>query len=506
MSFDVSRRWFIGGLASWGAFGGSRVFGALPGTFSSGTPKLKFGVISDVHIRVNPKGPGFTNDYDTKTLEHALTWYRDQGVDAVAVVGDIADRGIVEEMEAFAATWFKVFPNDRAPDGRRVERVVVYGNHDWGGRHYKPFVLGKYTSDENKIADHILIAKPKEHWERIFHEPWEHVYRKDVKGYAFIGAQWSNGWCRGKDEVGIQGLDEFFAAQKGKIDPSLPFFYFQHPHPKNTCYGPWAWGHDNGSATKNLSPYSNAVAFSGHSHYSLTDDRSIWQGAFTSLGTSSLRYTGITAKAMPQGYENGSAGQRDKYDPYKIMNVKRIPTRDGRQGLLVSVYEDRIVFARREFVYDTSLGEDWVMPLPVAESKPFAFAEHAKKVGVPEFEPGAKVSVKKARGRNRGDKKGKKVIPSVEKDIYVIAFPAAKSTVSARVMDYEIAAVPKDGGEKVVRYMLPEGFNMSVSDKRVKKPVKCSIAADQLPPEGTFRFEVRPRNSFGKTGAAITTA
>ena len=216
MSFDVSRRWFIGGLASWGAFGGSRVFGALPGTFSGGTPKLKFGVISDVHVRVNPKGPGFTNDYDTKTLEHALTWYRDQGVDAVAVVGDIADRGIVEEMEAFAATWFKVFPNDRAPDGRRVERVVVYGNHDWGGRHYKPFVLGKYTSDENKIADHILIAKPKEHWERIFHEPWEHVYRKDVKGYTFIGAQWSNGWCRGADEVGIQGLDEFLLRRRAR--------------------------------------------------------------------------------------------------------------------------------------------------------------------------------------------------------------------------------------------------------------------------------------------------
>ena len=503
MAIDVSRRWFIGGLASWGAFGGSRVFGALPGTFSGGTPKLKFGVISDVHIRVNPKGPGFTAGYDTATLEHTLAWYRDQGVDAVAVVGDIADRGIVEEMEAFAATWFKVFPNDRAPDGRRVERIVVYGNHDWGGTHYKPFVLDKYK-DESTLADHILIAKPKEHWERIFHEPWEHVYRKDVKGYTFIGAQWSNGWCRGKNEVGIQGLDGFFATQKGKIDPSLPFFYFQHPHPKNTCYGSWAWGHDNGSATKNLSAYSNAVAFSGHSHYSLTDERSIWQGAFTSLGTSSLRYTGFTAQSMPQGFENASSGQREKYDPYKVM--KKFSTSDGRQGMLVSVYDDRIVFARREFVYDTSLGEDWVLPLPAADSKPFAFVEHAKKIGVPEFESGAKLSVKKTRGKNRGYNRGKTNIPSVEKDVYEITFPAAKAVASARVMDYEVSAVPKAGGDKAVRYVVPEGFNMAVSDKRVKKAVKCRIAADQLPPEGTFRFEVRPRNSFGKTGTAITTA
>jgi predicted phosphodiesterase len=503
MAFDVSRRWFIGGLASWGAFGGNRVFGALPGAFSGGTPKLKFGVISDVHIRVNPKGPGLASGYDTATLEHTLTWYRDQGVDAVAVVGDIADRGIVEEMEAFAATWFKVFPDDRAPDGRRVERIVVYGNHDWGGQHYRPFVLGKYK-DESRFADHVLIAKPKEHWERIFHEPWEHVYRKDVKGYTFVGAQWSNGWCKGRDEVGIQGLDDFFATQKGRIDPSLPFFFFQHPHPKNTCYGSWAWGRDNGSATKNLSAYSNAVAFSGHSHYSLTDERSIWQGSFTSLGTSSLRYTGFTSRSLPQGFENASAAQKEKYDPYKVM--KKFNTHDGRQGMLVSVYDDRIVFARREFVYDTSLGEDWVLPLPAAESKPFAFAEHAKKVGVPEFEVGAKLSVKKLKDKNRGYNRGKVKIPSVKKDIYEITFPAAKVVASARVMDYEISAVPNAGGEKVVRYVVPEGFNMSVSDRRVKQNVKCRIAVDQMPPEGTFRFEVRPRNSFGKTGAPITTA
>jgi hypothetical protein len=256
--------------------------------------------------------------------------------------------------------------------------------------------------------------------------------------------------------------------------------------------------------TETLGKFPNAVAFSGHSHYSLTDERSIWQGAFTSLGTSSLRYTGFTSRSLPQGFENASAAQQEKYDPYKVM--KKFNTHDGRQGMLVSVYDDRIVFARREFVYDTSLGEDWVLPLPAAESKPFAFAEHAKKVGVPEFEVGAKLSVKKLKDKNRGYNRGKVKIPSVKKDIYEITFPAAKVVASARVMDYEISAVPNAGGEKVVRYVVPEGFNMSVSDRRVKQNVKCRIAVDQMPPEGTFRFEVRPRNSFGKTGAAITTA
>ena len=502
MAFDVSRRWFIGGLASFGAFGGNSILRAEPGKYSGGAAKLKFGVISDVHLRVNPKGPGLAEGYDTETLERTLAWYRDNGVDAVAVVGDIADRGIVEEMEAFAATWFKVFPDDRAPDGRKVERIVLYGNHDWGGKHYKkPFIMAKYPN----VTDYsglVLMGKPKEHWERIFHEPWEHVYRKDVKGYAFIGAHWTNGWCKGRDEVGIQGLNEFFAAQKGKIDPSLPFFYFQHPHPKDTCYGSWAWGRDDGTATRILSGYSNSIAFSGHSHYSLTDDRSIWQGAFTSLGTSSLRYTGITAQSMPQGYENGGAGQREKFDPYKVM--KRIATHDGRQGMLVSVYGDHVAFSRRDFVNGESLGDDWVLPLPAAESKPFAFAAHAKKSAVPEFPAGAKVTVKKTRGKNRGWDKGKNKIPSVKKETLDITFPPANAVAGARALDYEISAIPSSGGETVLRYVLPEGFNMPLSDKRCAKPVICRIAADQLPPAGTYRLEVRARNSFGKASSPIT--
>lgn len=502
MAFDVSRRWFIGGLASLGAFGGNRIFAAKPGRYSGGTPKLKFGVISDVHLRVSAKGPGLAAGHDTATLEHTLAWYRDQGVDAVAVAGDIADRGIVEEMEAFAATWFKVFPDDRAPDGRRVERIVVYGNHDWSGESYKRLLAARY-SNVSDYSRFILVGRPKEHWERIFHEPWERVYRKDVKGYAFIGAQWTKGGCRGRNEVGIQGLEDFFAGQKGKIDPSLPFFYFQHPHPKDTCYGSWAWGRDVGTSTKILSGYSNAVAFSGHSHYTLTDDRSIWQGAFTSLGTSSLRYTALAYQGIPQGFENGGAGNREKFDPYKVM--KRIRTGDGRQGMLVSVYDDHIAFMRRDFMYDGSLGEDWVLPLPAAESKPFAFAAHAKTAAVPEFPAGAKLTVKKTKGKNRGSAKGKGegTVPSVKKDVLELTFPPANAVAGARALDYEIAAVPGAGGKAILRYVQPEGFNMPVTDKRCKAAVRCRIAADQLPPAGTFRFEVRPRNSFGRAGSPL---
>ena len=53
--------------------------------------------------------------------------------------------------------------------------------------------------------------------------------------------------------------------------------------------------------TDTLSAYPNAVAFSGHSHWTLNDERSIWQGAFTAVSVPSLSCTGVM-----DGYENGA--------------------------------------------------------------------------------------------------------------------------------------------------------------------------------------------------------
>ena len=46
---NISRRFFIGGAASFGAFGGCR-FLAAPGFKAGETPRLRFGVVSDIHI------------------------------------------------------------------------------------------------------------------------------------------------------------------------------------------------------------------------------------------------------------------------------------------------------------------------------------------------------------------------------------------------------------------------------------------------------------------------
>ena len=149
-----------------GAFGGSR-FVAAPGLVPTGSPRLRFGVLSDIHIRYmsHPGGPDRIGGGSNDTFLHALEWFRDQGVDAVLVAGDMADNGLVAQLEAVAQTWRSVFPDNKAPDGRRVEPVFVYGNHDMGGPPYarKSFRRGKGSGDE--LADAIIYSKPKEAWE-----------------------------------------------------------------------------------------------------------------------------------------------------------------------------------------------------------------------------------------------------------------------------------------------------------------------------------------------------
>ena len=81
----------------------------------------RLGVLSDIHLD-EPERAG--------CFRKALLHFRDAGVDGVVIVGDIANLGRLSELDLCAHIWFDVFPDDKAPDGRHVERLFVYGNHD----------------------------------------------------------------------------------------------------------------------------------------------------------------------------------------------------------------------------------------------------------------------------------------------------------------------------------------------------------------------------------------
>ena len=488
----LTRRFFLGGLASAFALGPRRIFAAAPGAFSGGAPALSFGVLSDVHVCLAPGGEKLRDTYNTQTLEAAFAWFRDQGADAVVIAGDMAHSGLAGELKALADAWFKVFPNDKAPDGRHVERVFVFGNHDWSSLGRAKVVF----PDEKTRNENMLVANPKKWWDELFHEEWTPVFEKTVKGYPFIGAHWSFGACKGKDERFSKELKAFYAARKTPFDPAKPFFHVQHPHPKATVHGDGVWGQDDGVSSAVLSAHPNAIAFSGHSHTSLTDERSIWQGAFTSIGCASLRNVSVGTPgvvSVTDGFENGKTGRKSSKEVNALKAMAIPDLMDCRQGQFVRVYADRVVIARREFVTGASLGDDLVMPLPAAEKKPFAFAPRAARAKAPAFPSGASLSVKRLTGALRGKgAKGK----HRKADVWEVLIPAALAEATARPRVYEVTAICADGTKREFAMAVPAA-RFPVSDARVAKPCEFRLACARLP-AGGGTFEVRAVSCWGK--------
>lgn len=496
---DISRRFFIGGLAGCAVVGPRRIFAAEPGKFVQGRPELVFGVLSDIHIALALGGRKLKGNFDTTHLKKAFAYFRDQGADAVVIAGDMAHDGVVGELQAVAKAWFEAFPDDKAPDGRRVERVFVFGNHDWSGVKRGKSVYG---DDWAAIVANALRTDPRRLWDTCFHEEWHELYLKSVKGYSFVGAHWcagnkDNGDCNGKSETFIEGLADRYAKLRGRLDPSKPFFHVQHPHPRGTVHGNEVWGQDDGQTTRVLSAFPNAIAFSGHSHSSLIDEKSIWQGAFTSVGTATLRYVGTGGQycELPAGYENYRTPKGDTVaDALKVMGCfNRL---EGKQGQLVRVYADRVVFSRRDFVNDVPLTDDLVMPLPAAESKPFAFAERSAASKAPQFKAEAKLVFSTVEAKPRGAKK-----KAPKKRCLQIELPPADAEPAATCVQYGVVTQGADGKPLKLALAAP-GMRFPKTDPRVSRPSRLKVAFDRLA-AGDLTFEVVAYNCWGRSGRPL---
>ena len=250
-------------------------------------PPLRLGVVSDIHIRNNGKTENGYVDVagSTGTFRAALEYFRERRVDAVVIAGDMADTGKMSELDRVGQVWREVFPDCKGLDDARVEPIFVYGNHDRLA--WKWPLRGAAAKDPEKVAaarKDAIGGREAEAWKRAFGMEWQPVYSVKVKGHTFLCAHWGY----------EKDIPAYAAAHAAELDlhGPRPFFCVQHPHPKGTLFSYWGKGaEDGGQLTEFLKDYPNAVSFSGHSHMGLTDDRSVWQGAFTAVNTCTLLQT-----------------------------------------------------------------------------------------------------------------------------------------------------------------------------------------------------------------------
>lgn len=431
----MCRREFLGGCVATVA-----AQGLAAGVKAFETPRLKVGVLSDVHIKFYGMKPDAKPSTDM--LDRALRFYRARNVDAVVIAGDLTEFGEIAELEELAKTWNTIFPDNRGADGKIVERLFIRGNHE----HMK----GR-SDHVGKVP--LIKDDPAGAFKRLFAiDDYAEMRIREVRGYKFLMAEW-----------GAQArVGEWFKTIEPTLPKDKPFFWIQHNHPKGTNIKPDI--DITGQSTEALSRWPNAVALSGHSHYPLAYGDQIWQGAFTAVGTSSLDWLHIRKDRAENAFGTGG----------------------WKEGLYMEVFDDRIVFERLNFVYQCKIGPDWVVPLD--GSRPYAWDKQKAERLPPEFPAQAKLKV---------ERKGEELVIEIPRTL-----PANGD--DGRTVDYEIVAFrPEDGEQKPlqVRHVYAEKFTLPDDKLSPKQVVKWGL--DKLGIRGRVRFAVKARNTWERAGRPI---
>ena len=465
-----------------GFLGGVVAFAATPGVSSDrigSNPLMRLGMISDVHLTTRETGKGLQN---CLCYEPALRYFDERKADGVIVAGDLADFGTGAALRRVGAIWDKVFPQNRRSDGKPIMPLFIYGDHDMGGYMHK-FNWAKTHCIVPGELDEIISAgdNAARLWKECFHEEWSPIQVKECCGFKFVLAHHPIHSKASDNGDSIPGLAAFMAKQK--IDPKKPFFFVQHRMFRGTVGGDNPCrGWESGKTTEVLKGYPNVLAICGHGHRNAVDDLNLWQGEFTALEVPSINYC-CTRQHRERGYNNS--------DKDEIMPKGEI--RKSWQGLFGTMYADRFVVERRDFLNGLPLGPDWVIPLPSPDGS-LRTEVRAKKSVVPQFAADAKVSVSERTVKNRR---------GTVTDVVIVSFPVAHATAGTpRTYDYLVSAV-KDG--KAIKETAVYSNGQFWADEKDTLPVDCAFAKSVLPADWkkSVRFTVVARDSFGNCGKPI---
>lgn len=496
----VSRLGFIrGAIASLGAgFAGRRIFAAPEGWKPPKGANLVFGVFSDTHLRTNMTGLGQARSFPHKYVFAALRIFRKAGVDAVVHCGDMAHRGQILEMQFHADAWNKVFPNNKLPDGRPVERLFVTGNHDGEGWKYgtnKGFNVERAFPDPEERAKHVLATDMAANWEKIWGEKYEPVWHREVKGYQFFGRHW------GVPELDLARRVDADAEKCGILGTAKPFFVLSHIRP-------------HAALNRAMARYRNMIGFNGHSHRSAAN----WNEIHLYNGNPTIQVPACTC-----GGGQALAGDAWISPAGEILGHTCDRTGLSRQGYIVRVYDDMVVVQRLEFGFGGTLGRDWIFALGKYDPHAFSRDELAKLDGTPQFREGAALVAESAMGIPLKPKQPKsKTAPAAEpaeeapqpEPVLRITIPNADGATDARVYAYEVsidakpADAEKGGGTASARPLLKAvyaaGINMGKGHETAGGTTVLDIPVAELPKGDVgLCVSATPLSSLGNRGKAI---
>lgn len=389
-------------------------------------PNLKVGILSDAQSM-----PGESRGIQNFRI--ALEQMKEKNIELLLDAGDVSEQGDPEVWANYYSVFEEVYPDPE----NRPEYLIVMGNHDY---------YGSGTPQEHRDT-----------FNTIFHKEATNEH-KVVKGYHFINITSYDSGSNYTDED-LNWLDG--EIQKAIAEtPDKPIFVIGLPHAADTVYGSTTgWG----KAILNtvFNKYPQVVYFSGHSHYPLDDERSIYQDKYTAIGTSSLNYL--------------------EMEPGKDQGIHPEGVNDNAQAMYMELYDDKVDIERMDIVNKRKVKEEnWVLNLPLSKDTFTYTPARADSLEAPVFDESASVKV-----------------DEIGASSCTITFDQAKHADFAH--SYRIRVTNAATGKEVRSFTIFSDFYNGV---RNMKPT-LSYPVRGLQSNTSYRVSVAGIESFGKEGTPI---
>lgn len=327
---------------------------------------LAFAALSDTHIMINPAtsmqgildeihSRGLTPEdlgvdmqkllktvfHNNKSFQKAFPFLASKssrGLDALVIPGDLTNNGLQAEID----TLVKYFTEE--PTIKDKPFIFVSGNHDL------------FNEKDTKFTQRMKASLPASAYSADIKPFGVNDSRHSVvNGIHFIQVnvdnyEWSNGVYL---KPTLEWLDAEMA-EASKADPSKPIFVLSHLAITNTVTGSdytspdvpdMVWACDYIKPI--LDKYPQAFLLSGHTHYSMNNERDIMQDRFTMMNIGPLHY--LISDNDFYNLGNGTAQLIDEYA-------------DHPQAVLFEVDKNSTTRIR---CFDCGLGEEIEQPFIV---------------------------------------------------------------------------------------------------------------------------------------------
>lgn len=400
----------------------------------------KIGIISDFQLALDLEEKNVESfKHYSHNLYLTLNYFKENKVDILIIAGDITNNGLYINLLYFKKIFYSVFNNFSKP-----LVISLMGNHDFNDINFSNMEIQKRFCK-------VINSYPNSHY--------------IINGFHFIF--WSQNnylinekafdnytWIKNNIEIAQQNL-------KRKDDP---IFVITHIPPKKTVYGSETiWGHTG--MYDFLKNYHQVICISGHSHYSLRNIKSIWQGDFTVVNTQSISYVDL-----------------DNY----FINAKDVRHESGKNfdsmGLIAHLTDKNIIFERVEFSSGEIMEEKWKIDFPInVENFQYTFEKRNKKENPVFHDKNIKIEEKKEKN-NLGK---------------YIVFNAA--THSDYIYRYKI--ILKDAKNNYNKKELYYYSDYYKNEKFRKKIMKYKLPNDVRP--GTYYIEIYALDSFDNISEPI---